>query len=58
MNHHFHFFFLFLLFVKMKQSDYYDFLDLKNRNSSLCDLKITTDNLIILINVFYHMNGN
>ena len=47
MNHHFHFFFLFLLFVKMKQSDDYDFLYLKNKNSSLCDLKITTDNLII-----------
>jgi len=47
MNYHFQFFFLYILFVKMKQSDDYDFLGLKNKNSSLCDLKITTDSLII-----------
>lgn len=47
MNHHFHFFFLCILFVRMKQSNDYDFFELKSKNSSLCDLKITTDNLII-----------
>ena len=41
------FIFIFLLFIKTNQSNDYDFLDLKNNNSSICDLKISTDNLII-----------
>ena len=38
---------IFLLFIKTNQSSDYDFLDLKNNNSSICDLKISTDNLVI-----------
>ena len=39
--------FLLLLFIKSYESDEYDFLYLKNNNSSICDLKITTENLVI-----------
>ena len=41
------FIFIFLLFIKTNQSNEYDFSDLKNNNSSICDLKISTDNLVI-----------
>ena len=40
-------FYLFLLFIKAKQSDDYDFSILKAKNSSICDLKITTEKFII-----------
>ena len=38
---------LILLIINTKQSDDYYFLDLKSKNSSICDLRITTDNFII-----------
>ena len=41
------FIFIFLLFIKTNQNDEHDLLDLKNNNSTICDLKITTDNLVI-----------
>ena len=40
-------FYLFLLFIKSNQSDDFDFSILKAKNSSLCDLKITTEKIII-----------
>ena len=36
-----------LLIFKSRQSNENDFIILKNKNSSICDLKITTDNLVI-----------
>ena len=41
------FIFIFLLFIKTNQNEEHDLLDLKNNNSTICDLKITTDNLVI-----------
>ena len=38
---------LILLIINTKQSDDYYFLDLISKNSSICDLRITTDNFII-----------
>ena len=38
---------LILLIINSKQSDDYYFFDLKSKNSSICDLRITTDNFII-----------
>ena len=43
----FQFIFFTLLFINSLQYNEYEFLELKNKNSSLCDLKITTDNLVI-----------
>ena len=42
------FFILFIIIIKSKQIEDIDFLDLKQKNNSICDLKISTDNLIIL----------
>ena len=36
-----------LLIIKSRESNDNDFIILKNKNSSICDLKITTDNLVI-----------
>ena len=38
---------LILLIINSKQSDDYYFFDLKSKNSSICDLRITTDNFVI-----------
>ena len=43
----FSFYYFFILFINTTQSDDYDFTFLKNKNSSICDLKISTENLII-----------
>ena len=47
MNIYFYLCLLIILIINTKQSDDYYFLDLKSKNSSLCDLKITTDQFTI-----------
>ena len=47
MNIYFYLCLLNLLIINTKQSDDYYFLDLKSINSSICDLRITTDKFII-----------
>ena len=47
MKYYLYFFLLYIIIVKANQSDDYYFLELKNKNSSICDLKISTDNLVI-----------
>ena len=48
MNYYYPSIFLILIVInKSIQSDDSEFLDLKQKNSSICDLKISTDNLII-----------
>ena len=47
MNIYFYLCLLILLIINTKQSDDYYFLDLKTKNSSICDLRITTDNFVI-----------
>ena len=47
MNYYMKFLLLIIIIFNTKQSDEYDFLDLKNQNSTICDLKISTDNLVI-----------
>ena len=47
MNILFYYSLLYALLINTKQSDDYYFLDLKEKNSSLCNLRITTDNFII-----------
>ena len=46
-NFIFKFIYFTLLYIKSNQYKEFDFFDLKNKNSSICDLKITTDNFII-----------
>ena len=43
----FQLFFFISLFINSTQYDEYEFIDLKNKNSTICDLRITTDNLVI-----------
>ena len=45
-------FYFFILLINTNQSDNYDFTFLKNKNSSICDLKITTENLVIFDKCF------
>ena len=47
MNNYLYIFLLFILIVNSLKTNDDDFLDLKNHNSSICDLIISTDNLII-----------
>ena len=47
MNNYLYIFLLFILIVNSLSSNDNDFFDLKNHNSSICDLKISTDNLVI-----------
>ena len=47
MNYYHYIFLLFIYIVNTKQTDDNDFLDLKLKNSSICDLKITTDKLVV-----------
>ena len=47
MNIYFYLCLLNLLIINTKQSDDYYFLNLKSKNSSICDLRITTDNFIV-----------
>ena len=47
MNINFYLCLLSILIINTKQYNEYYFLDLKSKNSSICDLRITTDNFII-----------
>ena len=50
MNKYFYLYLLNILIIKTQQSDGYLFSDLKTKNSSICDLRITTDSFIIFDN--------
>ena len=47
MNYYHYIILLFIIIIKSKQSDDNDFLDLKSKNNSICDLKISTDNIVV-----------